>query len=77
MLRLFRTETTKDEHYTLLMNDLQQTAIELQDTYRNLGNAVEPDLIDCYIYQLNAVQMRYKFLLSTIKTYKKSHLLET
>ena len=77
MLHLFRTESTKDEHYTLLMNDLHQTAMELQDAYRNLGNAVDPDLIDCYIYQLNAVQMRYKFLLSTIKTYKNTHLLET
>lgn len=71
MLHLFQPEETKDEHYTLLMNDLHQTTLELQDAYRNLGNVVDPDLIDCYIYKLNSVQMRYKFLLSTIKTYKK------
>lgn len=54
-------------HYTLLMNDLHRTARDLQDAYRNLENVVDPDLIDCYIYELNAVQMRYKFLLNSIK----------
>ena len=39
----------------------------LQDAYNNLENVVDPDLIDCYIYELNSVQMRYKFLLASIK----------
>ena len=77
MLHLFRTEETNDEHYTVLKNNLHPTAVELQDAYRNLENAVDPDLIDCYIYQLNSVQMRYKFLLSSIKTYKNKHALNT
>ena len=37
------------------------------DAYRNLENVIDPDLIDCYIYELNSVQMRYKFLLASIK----------
>ncbi|MCI5873338.1 MAG: DUF2508 family protein [Clostridiales bacterium] len=69
MLRFFHTEKTNDNHYTLLMDDLRQTAQELRDAYRNLGNVVDPDLIDCYIYELNSVQMRYKFLLTSIKNY--------
>jgi len=32
------------------MNDLHQTAQDLQDAYRNLENVIDPDLIDCYIY---------------------------
>ena len=52
------------------MNDLHQTTVALQDAYSNLSNAVDPDLIDCYIYQLNSVQMRYKFLLASLKSYK-------
>ncbi len=70
MLRFFHTEKANDKNYTLLMNDLHQTAQELRDAYCNLGNAVEPDLIDCYIYELNSVQMRYKFLLASIKRYE-------
>ena len=70
MLHVFQTEKTNDKHYTLLMNDLHQTARDLQDAYDNLGNATDPDLIDCYIYELNSVQMRYKFLLASIKCYE-------
>ena len=69
MFRFFQTEKTNDNHYTLLMDDLRQTAQELQDAYHNLGTVVDPDLIDCYIYELNSVQMRYKFLLTSIKNY--------
>ena len=66
---VFQTEKTNDNHYTLLIDDLQKTAQELRDAYHNLGNAVDPDLIDCYIYELNSVQMRYKFLLTSLKKY--------
>ena len=34
------------------------------------GNVIDPDLIDCYIYELNSVQMRYKFLLTSIRNYE-------
>ena len=70
MLRFFQPEKTNDNHYTLLINDLHQTAQDLQDAYRNLENVIDPDLIDCYIYELNSVQMRYKFLLTSIRNYE-------
>lgn len=69
MLRFFQDEKTNDNHYTLLMNDLHQTAQDLRDAYRNLENVIDPDMIDCCIYELNSVQMRYKFLLTSIKNY--------
>ena len=47
MLRFFQPEKTNDNHYTLLINDLHQTAQDLQDAYRNLENVIDPDLIDC------------------------------
>lgn len=74
MLRFFRSDEANDEHYTLLMNDLHQTAQDLRDAYHNLENVVDPDLIDCYIYEVNSVQMRYKFLLASIKRYEKNHI---
>lgn len=77
MLRFFQPEKTNDKHYTLLMNDLHQTAKDLQDAYRNLENVTDPDLIDCCIYELNSVQMRYKFLLATIKNYEEKRGLYT
>lgn len=72
MIRIFQKKSTNDTHYSLLKEDLQQTARDLADAYANLENVVEPDLIDCYIYELNSVQMRYKFLLSTLKKMEES-----
>ena len=72
MIRFFQKEDAVDTRYTLIKNDLHQTAKDLQDAYNNLENVVDPDLIDCYIYELNSVQMRYKFLLATIKKMEES-----
>ncbi len=72
MIRIFQKNTTADTRYTLIKNDLHQTAKDLQDAYTNLENVVDPDLIDCYIYELNSVQMRYKFLLATLKKMEES-----
>ena len=69
-IRILQEEYAKDKHYTLLKDDLHQTARALQDAYNNLENVVDPDLIDCYIYELNSVQMRYKFLLTSIRNYE-------
>ena len=72
MICFFQKNTADDTRYALIKNDLHQTARDLQDAYNNLENAVDPDLIDCYIYELNSVQMRYKFLLATIKKMEES-----
>ena len=72
MIRFFSKTPPEDNYYALIKNDLHQTARDLQDAYTNLENVVDPDLIDCYIYELNSVQMRYKFLLSAIKKMEES-----
>ena len=72
MIRIFQKKPANDTYYSLIKEDLAQTARDLADAYTNLENVVEPDLIDCYIYELNSVQMRYKFLLATIKKMEES-----
>ena len=66
-IRILQKQAAKEKDYALLKDDLHQTARDLADAYNNLENVVDPDLIDCYIYELNSVQMRYKFLLALIK----------
>ena len=66
-IRILQREAAKDKNYALLKDDLLQTTRALQDAYNNLENVIDPDLIDCYIYELNSVQMRSKFLLASIK----------
>lgn len=53
----------KDKDEKRLLNDLKLTRDELEIAYSGFDNVTDPDLIDCYIYKVNAVLMRYKFLM--------------
>ena len=53
----------KDNDEKRLLNDLRLTRTELAIAYSGFDNVTEPDLIDCYIYKVNAVLKRYKFLM--------------
>jgi hypothetical protein len=43
----------------------------MEAAYSNFQNVVDPDLIDSCIYEMNAVQNRYKFLLKQAKAADK------
>ncbi len=45
----------KDNDEKRLLNDLRLTRTELEIAYSGFDNVTEPDLIDCYIYKVNAV----------------------
>ena len=46
-----------------IRDEFAQTNYALENAYLGFDNVTDPDLIDCYIYELNAVMKRYKFLL--------------
>lgn len=46
-----------------LIKDMERTRQDMEAAYANLDNVIEPDLIDCYIYQVNAILKRYKYLM--------------
>lgn len=50
-----------------LLSDLAKTKSALDIAYSNFENVIDPDLIDSCIYELNAVQKKYKFLLERVK----------
>ncbi len=50
-----------------LLSDLKLTKTALDDAYANFENVVDPDLVDSYIYEVNAVQKRYHFLLKQVQ----------
>ena len=72
MLHLFHQPRTEKEHvcYTVLLDDLERTKKELDHVYAAFSNVTDPDLIDAYIYQLNSAQLRYRFLLNSVKVYQ-------
>lgn len=61
--RTNRTLTEKEIERNALLSDLEKTKQALEIAYAGFDNVTEPDLIDCYIYELNSVMKRYKFLL--------------
>lgn len=57
------TDDSLDFHKPTLHEELIQTRRALENAYSGFDNVTDPDLIDCYIYEVNAVMKRYKYLL--------------
>jgi hypothetical protein len=64
-MQLFAKKRPPKDNY--LINEINKTKIAMEAAYSNFQNVVDPDLIDSCIYELNAVQNRYKFLLKQAK----------
>ena len=47
-----------------LLEDLKKTRYALEVAYSGFDNVTDPDLIDYYIYEVNAVLKRYRYLLN-------------
>lgn len=66
MLREFllkQEKTPQELQHEWIQAQLLETKSAMEAAYCNFENVLDPDLIDYYIYELNAVQKRYKFLL--------------
>lgn len=68
-----RKKQKRPNTYDLLINEINKTKVALEAAYSNFENVVDPDLIDSCIYELNAVQNRYRFLLKQAKATDKNY----
>ena len=59
-----QTERLTGEDYSpvTLRDSIEKTRQALDIAYAGFDNAIEVDLIDSYIYQINSLQKRYKHL---------------
>ena len=73
LFHIMKNAKADDECYLHLLDDLAKTKSNLDYAYANFQNVVEPDLIDSYIYEVNAMQLRYKFLLGRVKQIEDSY----
>lgn len=62
-MRPKKAEPAQDTRRQQLLDDIRKTKFALDCAYSNFENVVDPDLVDSSIYELKAVQMRYRFLL--------------
>mgnify|MGYP003307672423 CR=1 FL=1 len=62
--KTYETPETLEDDFTkpTLREDLEKTRQALDTAYAGFDNAVNPDMIDCYIYEINALLKRYKHL---------------
>ncbi len=51
-----------------LQAQIEQTRHRIDSVRNHFEQVVDPTLIDCYIYELNAAQLRYQFLLRRFKS---------
>ena len=57
------TLSEKEIERNALLSDLKKTIKALETAYAGFDSVTEPDLIDCYIYEVNSVLKRYRFLM--------------
>lgn len=57
--------TTKQEQE--LIQSIQRAKDEIDTVYNNFQYATDPYMIDSYIYELKALQMKYEYLLKCAK----------
>lgn len=60
----YTTPAVLEEDFTIinLRSEIEKTRQALDSAYAGFDYAVDPDMIDCYIYEINSLQKRYKHL---------------
>lgn len=68
MKLLSRQKEKLPKKEVFLKKALLEAQRSLQDAYDGLSNVNEPELIDSYIYELNAANLRYQVILRDYKS---------
>lgn len=62
-----------------ILDAIAKTRYALENAYAGFDDATDPDLIDCYIYEVNSLLKRYRFLLhqaEEMNLFKKAPAME-
>ena len=62
--RVDRVKQTKEE----LMKEIEVLNQSMEIANSNFENVSDPDLIDSYIYEMNAISFRYKYLIRLMRS---------
>lgn len=65
---LFKKAAIRSEEDRFLRWEIERSKTAIDAARNHFEQVVDPTLIDCYIYELNAAQLRYQFLLRRIKS---------
>lgn len=62
-MTLFKKTPQQSTAYYELLEEIERVKAQMDNAYLNFQSAMDPDLIDCYIFESNAAWKRYRFLL--------------
>ena len=60
----------RQDEMARLQKELAHTKGAIDCALINFEHAVDPTMVDCYIYEWKAAQMRYQFLLKCVKQFE-------
>ena len=64
---LRRRESEWEGTRRVLLEGLSQTRALIAQAYQGFNDACDPDLIESYVFEINALQSRYTYLLRQVK----------
>ena len=63
----FSRKNLPDPETELLKQELRDAQQALQQAYHSLDQVLEPELVESWVYQINAIQARCNYLIRAIK----------
>ncbi len=63
----FKKNTQNNKETAIIIESVNKTKQDLDAAYNNFENVTDLDLVDCYIYEVQAIQKRYEYLLKQAK----------
>lgn len=64
---VYTKQTSSPIQDAVLLKEIEKVKSDMDNAYENFQNVLDPDLIDCYIFESNAALKRYHFLLKQAK----------
>ena len=65
--RFRRSESEQEQARRTLLESMQQTRLQIHQAYTGFNSTEDPDLIESYVFEINALQSRYTYLLRQVK----------
>ena len=62
-----RPESPQEQERQVLLESIQQTRLMIHQAYTGFNTVEDPDLIEAYVYEINALQARYSYLLRQVR----------
>lgn len=62
-----RGESVREGELRALKEGLERTRVLINQAYAGFNGTDDPDLIESYVFEINALQARYSYLLRRVK----------